>query len=154
MRTTTLLATTENIPVAIGFVTDELDSFNCPMNARMKIELAVDEIFCNIASYAYAPGVGEVVIEVDYDEKDRSVHIVFKDKFNPVAEITNALNSDAYRNRNTKVKYIGIYVSPIHKYASAKEAKECYYKIKELFLKYDIPTQCIDSDKKKWCLDE
>ena len=89
MRTTTLLATTENIPVAIGFVTDELDSFNCPMNARMKIELAVDEIFCNIASYAYAPGVGEVVIEVDYDEKDRSVHIVFKDKgvrYDPLAK--------------------------------------------------------------------
>ena len=89
MRTTTLLATTENIPVAIGFVTDELDSFNCPMNARMKIELAVDEIFCNIASYAYAPGVGEVVIEVDYDEKDRSVHIVFKYKgvrYDPLAK--------------------------------------------------------------------
>lgn len=89
MRTTTLLATTENIPTAIGFVTDELDSFNCPMNTRMKIELAVDEIFCNIASYAYAPGVGEVVIEVDYDEKDRSVHIIFKDKgvrYDPLAK--------------------------------------------------------------------
>ena len=89
MRTTTLLATTENIPVAIGFVTDELDSFNCPMNARMKIELAVDEIFCNIASYAYAPGVGEVVIEVDYDKKARTVHIVFKDRgvrYDPLAK--------------------------------------------------------------------
>lgn len=80
---------------------------------------------------------------------DPALHIVFKDKFNPVAEIANALNSDAYRNRNTKVKYIGIYVSPIHKYASTKESKECYYKIKELFLKYDIPTQCIDSDRMK-----
>ena len=59
------------------------------MNIRMKIELAVDEIFCNIASYAYAPGVGEVVIEVDYDEKARTVHIVFKDRgvrYDPLAK--------------------------------------------------------------------
>ena len=38
-------------------------------------------------------------------------------------------------------------MSPIHKYASARDAKECYYKIKELLLKHDIPTQCIDREK-------
>lgn len=110
MRTTTLLATTENIPVAIGFVTDELDSFNCPMNARMKIELAVDEIFCNIASYAYAPGVGEVVIEVDYDEKDRSVHIVFKDKgvrYDPLAKDDPDVTLSA---REREIGGLGIYL--------------------------------------------
>lgn len=110
MRTTTLLATTENIPAAIGFVTDELDSFNCPMNARMKIELAVDEIFCNIASYAYAPGVGEVVIEVDYDEKDRSVHIVFKDKgvrYDPLAKDDPDVTLSA---REREIGGLGIYL--------------------------------------------
>ena len=45
------------------------------------------------------------------------------------------------------MKYVAVYISPIHKYASSKDTKECYYKIKELFLKYDIPTQCIDRDK-------
>lgn len=110
MRTTTLLATTENIPTAIGFVTDELDSFNCPMNTRMKIELAVDEIFCNIASYAYAPGVGEVVIEVDYDEKDRSVHIVFKDKgvrYDPLAKDDPDVTLSA---REREIGGLGIYL--------------------------------------------
>ena len=89
MRTITLSATTENISNAIQFVTDFLDSFNCPMNIRMKIELAVDEIFCNIASYAYAPDTGDSVIDVDYDEKAHNVHIVFKDKgvrYDPLAK--------------------------------------------------------------------
>lgn len=80
---------------------------------------------------------------------DLSMHIEFSDKANPVKEIEQALNGEAYRRLNPKVKYVGIYVSPIHKYASAKEAKECYYKIKELFLRHNIPTQCIDSEKMK-----
>lgn len=77
------------------------------------------------------------------------LHIEFKDRENPVKEIETALNGASYINRNQKVKYVGIYVSPIHKYASAAASKECYYKIKELFLRYKIPTQCIDSDRMK-----
>lgn len=77
------------------------------------------------------------------------LHIEFKDREDPVKEIEAALNGAAYINRNQKVKYVGIYVSPIHKYASAAASKECYYKIKELFLRYNIPTQCIDSDRMK-----
>ena len=74
-------------------------------------------------------------------------HIEFKDENNPVPEIEKALQQDCYRNRDSRVKYVGIYLSPIHKYASSRQTKECYYKVKELFLKYDIPTQCIDRDK-------
>ena len=77
----------------------------------------------------------------------REFHIHFEDINNPVPEIEKALQRDCYRNRSSKVKYVAVYISPIHKYASSKDTKECYYKIKELFLKYDIPTQCIDRDK-------
>ena len=66
---------------------------------------------------------------------------------NPTREIEEALYGKEYRNLNPKIKYVGIYVSPIHKYASSKESKECYYKIKEMFLKHNIPTQCIDSNR-------
>ena len=84
------------------------------------------------ANVTYAPG---------------EFHIQFEDINNPVPEIEKALQRDCYRNRSSKVKYVAVYISPIHKYASSKDTKECYYKIKELFLKYDIPTQCIDRDK-------
>jgi len=82
---------------------------------------------------------------VQYAPKE--FHIQFENTSNPVPEIEKALQQDCYRNKNSKVKYVAVYISPIHKYASSKETKECYYKIKELFLKYDIPTQCIDRDK-------
>ena len=77
----------------------------------------------------------------------KSFHIEFKDENNPVPEIEKALQQDCYRERDNRVKYMGIYISPIHKYASSRQTKECYYKVKELFLRYDIPTQCIDRDK-------
>ncbi len=78
---------------------------------------------------------------------DASFHIQFEDEYNPVPEIEKALQSECYRTKDNRVKYVGIYISPIHKYASSRDTKECYYKIKELLLKYDIPTQCIDRDK-------
>jgi len=78
---------------------------------------------------------------------DKAFHIQFENETDPVPEIEKALQADCYRNKDKRIKYVGIYLSPIHKYASARDAKECYYKIKELLLKYDIPTQCIDREK-------
>lgn len=78
---------------------------------------------------------------------DKAFHIQFEDEANPVPEIERALQADCYKNRDNRIKYVGIYISPIHKYASERDRKECYYKIKELLLKYDIPTQCIDKEK-------
>lgn len=80
---------------------------------------------------------------------DQRLHIKFTDTNNPVPEIITALQNDSYRRLDPKVKYVGIYISPIHKYASEASSKECYYKIKELFLKKGIITQCIDLDKMK-----
>lgn len=77
----------------------------------------------------------------------KDFHIVFENEKNPVPEIERALQRECYRNLPTQTKFVAIYVSPIHKYASLHHAKECYYKIKELFLKYGIPSQCIDRDK-------
>ena len=76
-----------------------------------------------------------------------ALHIQFENETDPVPEIERALQADCYRNRDERIKYVGIYLSPIHKYASTHDSKECYYKIKELMLKHDIPTQCIDRGK-------
>ena len=89
----------------------------------------------------------EMYIGTNVSYADKLLHIEFKDMLNPTREIEEALYGKEYRNLNPKIKYVGIYVSPIHKYASSKESKECYYKIKEMFLKHNIPTQCIDSNR-------
>ncbi len=75
----------------------------------------------------------------------QSLHICFKDSQNPLPEIQNAMMQQAYNSLDSNNRYVGIYLSPIHKYASGIIASECYYKIKELFLKRGIMTQCIDA---------
>ncbi|MBQ8678632.1 MAG: ATP-binding protein [Treponema sp.] len=62
---------------------------NCNEIIFNKIDLAVEEIFVNIAHYAYNPGEGDAWISVSFDEEDRVLTIIFKDngkKFNPIAK--------------------------------------------------------------------
>ena len=107
----------------------------------------------NLIKYMRAGGYGgqskslSNYIGTNVGYADKAFHIQFTDESNPVPEIETALQEDCYRNRDKRIKYVGIYISPIHKYASSRDTKECYYKIKELLLKYDIPTQCIDREK-------
>ena len=48
----------------LGFVDAEREKVDCPMKVQMQIDIAVEEIFVNIARYAYAPGEGYAVIGV------------------------------------------------------------------------------------------
>ena len=66
----------------LGEVTDFVNSFlekaGCPAKTIMQIDIAVEEIFVNIANYAYAPGKGEAEISVGMPG-NVSVEITFAD---------------------------------------------------------------------------
>ena len=57
-------ANVENLPKVLAFVDDQLEMAECPMKAKIQIDIAVEEIFVNIAHYAYAPGTGDALIRV------------------------------------------------------------------------------------------
>ncbi len=79
MKEITLEARIENVSKAIEMVDAELERLECPMKAQMQMELAVDEIFTNIASYAYAPGSGEASVRFDFDPAEGMVTVRFED---------------------------------------------------------------------------
>ena len=79
MKEITLEARIENVSKAIEMVDAELEKLECPMKAQMQMELAVDEIFTNIASYAYAPGTGEASVRFDFDPEEGAVTVTFTD---------------------------------------------------------------------------
>ncbi len=110
MNQLTLPATIDNIPTAVDFVNQQLELFDCPMNVQVKIELAVDEIFCNIASYAYAPGTGDATISVDLEENPRAVIITFIDRgipYNPLEKDDPDVTLSA---QERKIGGLGIYL--------------------------------------------
>ena len=61
MKEMTIDAAVENIPAVTAFVEEQLEQYNCPMKAQMQIDIAIDELFSNIAQYAYNPKTGRPV---------------------------------------------------------------------------------------------
>lgn len=88
MKEMSLPAKAENLQTVIDFVTDELESFACPLKARLQIELAVEEIFVNIARYAYRPEVGEATVRCAVDKEPLQVVIQFLDQGKPYNPLT------------------------------------------------------------------
>ena len=55
----TLEATIENLTSVREFLEEHLEEAECSMKAQMQIAIAAEEMYVNIAHYAYAPGTGE-----------------------------------------------------------------------------------------------
>jgi len=69
-------------------IDSELEAVGCPMKTQMQIDIAVEEIFVNIAHYAYTPENGEVSVSFELTE-DRLARITFEDSgipFDPMAQ--------------------------------------------------------------------
>lgn len=87
MEKLTIDAKIENLPIVTQFVTDMLEEKNCSMKAVMQIELVIEEIFVNIASYAYKDNVGEVTLCKSFEDNPPTLNLVFMDsgeKYNPL----------------------------------------------------------------------
>lgn len=81
-------AAVDNLPEVQAFLEERLDAIDCPMKAKMQISLAAEEIFVNIASYAYAPGEGKAIVRVDMAQDPAAVSVTFTDAgipYNPLA---------------------------------------------------------------------
>lgn len=82
-------ATVENLETVIDYVNDRLDAASCPPKACMHIDLAVEEIFINIANYAYAPETGKVSVRVEVSDDPVTVILTFIDHgvpYDPLAK--------------------------------------------------------------------
>ena len=80
-------ASVENVEAVTAFVDAQLEALNCPPEPQMQIEIAIDELFSNIAFYAYNPDVGPATVCVEVEEDPLSVIITFIDQgkpFNPL----------------------------------------------------------------------
>ncbi|MBR2825784.1 MAG: SpoIIE family protein phosphatase [Solobacterium sp.] len=85
----TIEATIENIPTVTAFVDEKLEALNCPIKAQSQIDIAIDELFSNIAKFAYHPGVGPATVRVEVEEDPLAVLITFIDNGNPYDPLKN-----------------------------------------------------------------
>ena len=76
----TLEATLENVETVTRFVEEQLETVGCPMKAQMQINIAIDELFSNIARYAYNPETGPATVRVEVIREPMEVVVTFIDK--------------------------------------------------------------------------
>ncbi len=80
-------AKTENLDRVNDFIADNL--IGCSMKLLMQIDLVVEEVFVNIAHYAYKDAVGKAWITCGLDKENNLLNIVFEDEgvqFDPLAK--------------------------------------------------------------------
>ena len=82
-----LVASDENLPVVLEQVEELLVQDGCDAMAQMQLLMAAEELFVNIAHYAYEGQSGEAVIKLCFLENPHRFCMVFRDKgvpYNPL----------------------------------------------------------------------
>ena len=73
MTSKTFPAKTDALSEILGFVEETLESCECSMKNQTAICVAIEEVFVNVASYAYGEGSGDVTLDIGFDEASRDV---------------------------------------------------------------------------------
>ena len=87
MQELTIEAKIENLDEVLAFVDERLEEIGCSMKTQMQIDVAVEEVFVNIASYAYTPGIGSATVRIESSQDPAAVTITFVDRgipYNPL----------------------------------------------------------------------
>lgn len=110
MKELTITAAVENIKTVTDFVDEQLEDLNCPIKAQMQIDIAIDELFGNIAHYAYNPEVGNVTVRVEVIKNPLSVIITFIDNGIPYDPLKKADPNTSLPADEREIGGLGIYI--------------------------------------------
>lgn len=89
MKELTVQATTEALVEVQTFVEEILEEAGASMGAMVQTTICVEEIYINIANYAYRPDVGYATIRCSVEGNPSAVSIQFEDagrQFDPLAK--------------------------------------------------------------------
>lgn len=80
MTNQTFPAKTEALPDILGFVEETLEGYGCPMKVQMAVCVAIEEVFVNVAHYAYGDGQGDMTLGIGFDPEARILTFRMTDK--------------------------------------------------------------------------
>lgn len=110
MKELTVEAKVENIDAVTDFVNAALEDYSCSMKAQTQIDVAIDELFGNIARYAYNPEVGKATVQVEMEENTPVVTVTFRDQGMPYNPL-NAQDPDVTLSAEEReIGGLGIYL--------------------------------------------
>ncbi len=109
MKQITVEAKKENLTEVTAFIDEALEEAGCGMKAQMQIDIAVEELFINVASYAYEKG-GDVAVSVDIKGAPPVCDITFKDSGIPYDPLAKPDPDVTLNAEQRKIGGLGIYM--------------------------------------------
>lgn len=117
-RTTfTLDAVPKNFQVVQDRVRDFLSTTSCSMRTLLELDMVVEEIFINIANYAYGQDQGKATVDLALNELRDTLSITFRDSgvpYNPLEKSAPDISSSA---KERAVGGLGIFL--VQKYSDS-----------------------------------
>lgn len=121
-KSLTVDATIENLNAVNEFIDGFLEENGCTAKAQMQIDLAVEEIYVNIAHYAYGDSVGKA--EVKVENNNGEITIVFSDSgvpYNPLEKADPDITASA---DDRQIGGLGIFLTKKNMDAVSYEYKD------------------------------
>ena len=88
MRELNVEASLDKIEAVTDFVNAQLAALDCEEHTRIQVDVAIDELFGNIARYAYSPRTGPVTVRVGVEDEPRCLCVTFIDQGVPYNPLT------------------------------------------------------------------
>ena len=73
-------ASTDALSEVLGFVDEMLEKYECPMKIQTAVCVAIEEVFVNVARYAYKTEEGDVSLGIGFDDGSRTITFRMADK--------------------------------------------------------------------------
>ncbi len=106
----TMAAEVANIGPITDYVDMALERLDCPMGQVARINVAIDEVLVNIASYAYAPGKGDMTVQFAFDPAERMAELTFMDRGVPFDPLQSADPDTTSPARERAIGGLGIFL--------------------------------------------
>ena len=113
MKKMTVKAGLDNLNRVLACVDEELETAGCSMKTQMQVDIAVEEMFVNIANYAYAPGEGDADVCVETEETDggKRIRITLVDQGKPYDPLMQEAPDVSLPAEKRKIGGLGIFMA-------------------------------------------
>lgn len=107
----TFPAKVEALSDVLGFVDEILESYECPMKTQTAVCVAIEEVFVNVAHYAYGEGEGDMTLGIGFDAESREITFRMTDKGTPFDPLKNPDPDITLSAEDREIGGLGIFIT-------------------------------------------
>jgi sigma-B regulation protein RsbU (phosphoserine phosphatase) len=110
MKELTVDAKLESLRQVKDFVNGELEALDCPSETKLEFQIVIDELFGNIARYAYPEEAGSATVRFETEQTPRAVVLTFLDSGIPFDPLQKEAPDTSLKARERKIGGLGIFM--------------------------------------------